>query len=91
LCLPCLPWPTQQLVVCPTFHVSHAHPPLATRRLNTAKQVNNMNAWHLMYNRDIFITQYFYIISLLILLPHFWAGQMAPEYSCREQDAFTAL
>jgi hypothetical protein len=47
---PCFSWPTQQLVICPTIHISHVHPPLTIRWLNTTIQVNNMGAWHLMYN-----------------------------------------
>jgi hypothetical protein len=62
--------PPSSLLFAPTFHVSHVHPPLTTRRHNTAMQVNNMGVWHLIYNGHIYITQYYYTISLLILLPH---------------------
>ncbi len=77
-----LPWPTQQLgLFTPTLHVSHVHPPLTTRRLNTAIQVNNMGAWHLIYNGHIHhITLLYYTISLLIFLPNFWAGRLAPNF-----------
>ncbi len=56
LYLLCLSQPTQQLVIFPNDSNSHVHPHLTTRWLNTAIQVNNMGAWHLMYNRHIYIT-----------------------------------
>ncbi len=42
------------------IHSSHVHPPLTTRRLNTAKQVNNMGALHLMYNWHIYTSHNYY-------------------------------
>jgi hypothetical protein len=42
--------PPNSLLFIPTIHISHVLPPLTTRLLNTAIQVNNTGAWHLMYN-----------------------------------------
>ncbi len=57
--------PPSSLFFVPTIHISDVHPPLTTRWLNTAIQVNNMGAWHLMYNGHIYITQCYYTILLL--------------------------
>ncbi len=43
--------PPSSLLFVPTIYISHAHPHLTTRWLNTIIQVNNMGAWHLMYTR----------------------------------------
>jgi hypothetical protein len=87
LYLSCLSWPTHQLVVCSNglyFTNKHVHPPLTTRRLNTAIQVNNMGARHLMYNGHIYGTShtatmhsFFYTSSTLLGRP---AG---PDHLCR--------
>ncbi len=47
--------PPSILLFVPTIHVSHVHPPLTTRRLNTSTQVNNMAMLHLIYNRHTYI------------------------------------
>ncbi len=36
--------PPNSLLFVPTTQISHVHPPLTTRQLNTAIQVNNMSA-----------------------------------------------
>ncbi len=56
-----------------TIHISHVHPPLTTRQLYTAIQVNNMGVLHLMYNGHIYITNYYYPISSL----HFYIFGLA--------------
>jgi hypothetical protein len=78
LCLPSLPWPTHQLVICPvpTIHISHVNHPLTTGQLNTAIQVNNMGARHLMYNGHtvyMVIQRFPYTSSILLGRP---AGAM---------------
>ncbi len=48
------------LLFISTIHISHVHPPLTTRQLNTAIQVNNMGVLHLMYNGHIYTSHYYY-------------------------------
>jgi hypothetical protein len=55
--------PPNSLLFVPTIHISHMSPPLTTRWLNTAIQVNNTGMLHLMYNRHIFTSHnYHYLI-----------------------------
>ncbi len=46
------------------WFISHMHPPLTTRWLNTIMQVNNMGVWHLMYNGHTYIYTHHIIISI---------------------------
>jgi hypothetical protein len=75
--------PPSSLLFVPAIHISHVHPPLTTRRLNIAIQVNNMGAWHLMYNRHTYIHH----IMLLTIQPFFYTsstllGKLAgPDHS----------
>jgi hypothetical protein len=57
--------PPSSLLFVPTIHVSDVHPPLTSRWLNTAIQVNNMNAQHLINNGNIYIIQCYFMIFLL--------------------------
>ncbi len=42
--------PPRILLFVPPSHVSHVHPPLTTRRLNTDKQVKSMDMLYLIHN-----------------------------------------
>ncbi len=82
LYLPYLSWPTQQLVIHPNDHISHMHPPLTTRRLNTAIQVNNM-VRHISCTTDIYIS-YNYCYSTSSLYFFYTLGQAGwPVHSRR--------
>jgi hypothetical protein len=73
--------PPSILLFVPPFHVSHVQPPLPIGQLNTSIQVNNMAMLHLIYSTTVIhicITFISLFLPFFILLPHFWAGWLAP-------------
>ncbi len=87
--LVCLGPPSISLFV-PTILVSHVHPPLTTRQLNTNIQVNNMAMLHLIYNGHT------YVHHIIITIQHFLhtssalSGRPAGlDPSCQEQYQYT--
>ncbi len=82
----CLSWPTSILVFFPTIHVSHMHPPLTTRQLNTSTQVNNMAVLHLIYNGITYLHHININTQSLLHTSFTRLGRPAgPDPSCREQ------
>jgi hypothetical protein len=76
--LVCLGPPSIWLFI-PTIRVSHVHPSLTTRQLNTSTQVNNLTMLHLIYNGHTYIHHINVTIFISFILPlHFWAGRLAP-------------
>ncbi len=83
--LVCLGPPSSLLFISST-HISHRHPPSTTKRLYTAKEVNNIGVLHIMYNGYI----YTYITKSLLCSFLFYTsstllGRPAdPDHSCWE-------
>ncbi len=57
--------PPSSLLFVPLIHISHVHPSLTTRWLNTDIQVNNMGVRYLIYNGYLNIMQCYCTILLL--------------------------
>jgi hypothetical protein len=70
--------PPRILLFVPIVHVSHVHPPLTTRWLNTNTQVNNIAMLHIMYKGHTYLHHIIITIQLFLLLLYSWAGQLAP-------------
>ncbi len=52
--------PPRRLLFVPTTHISHMQPSLNTRRPNTFIQLNTIDVWHTLYNRQIYSLQHFF-------------------------------
>jgi hypothetical protein len=74
----------------PTIHVSHVHPPLTTRQLNTNIQVNNMAMLHLINNRHTYVHHIIITIQYFLHTSSTLSGRPAGlDPSCREQYQYT--
>ncbi len=78
--------PFSILLFVPSFHVSHAHPPLSIGQLNTSIQVNNMAMLHLIYNSHTYLHHIHITIHSLLHTSSTLLGRPAgPDPFCQEQ------
>ncbi len=71
--------PPSSLLIVSTICILHVRPPLTTRWLNTAIQLNNTDVLHLMYNGHVYTSHnFYYSTSSFTLLLYSCAGQLAP-------------